>query len=105
MALKMSFTVPAGYNVASLQSDTKITTLVKSTITEVSDGYVKIANQYGDKEMLSVDVEYKTNASANALFSEQYTLPLSTTDTAPNNIKQGYDYLKTLDEFKDAVDC
>ncbi|PAD19119.1 hypothetical protein [Shouchella clausii] len=25
-------------------------------------------------------------------------------DGAPNFIKQGYDYLKTLDEYKDAID-
>jgi len=41
----------------------------------------------------------------NYLEQNAYIFTPNVEDTASNFIKQGYEYLKTLEEYKDSVDC
>lgn len=68
--------------------------------------YAKITYISGDKQSINMNVEHK-------LFSNQsitmgvlgYKFKPSTEDSSENFIKQGYQYLKTLVEYTDAIDC
>lgn len=65
--------------------------------------YIKVVSVSGNKETLTASVSFsleKTTAPL-AVKDYQFTLELE----GPNPIKQAYEYLKTLPEFADAVDC
>lgn len=62
--------------------------------------YCKITNISGSKVYCNIEVNYSSDdININKTFS---FVPNMDSD---NHIKQGYDYLKTLEEFKDAKDC
>ena len=64
--------------------------------------YVRVDSLTGTKNEINADVVF---TGESARFSRQYTIPVSVDDKSENFIKQAYNYLKTLPEFKDAVDC
>lgn len=64
--------------------------------------YVKVESLVGTKNEMNADVSF---SGESARFSRQYTFPVSVEEGSGNFIKQAYDYLKTLPEFADAVDC
>ena len=64
--------------------------------------YCKITTVNGNKEGGRIAVECSAD---NYNVVKQYDVPFSVEDGAPNFIKQGYEHLKTLPEYKDAVDC
>jgi hypothetical protein len=75
---------------------------------EVEGCYWKITKIEGNKLLINFLVGvYRTKEKADANFPPineivfQFTPDLSSSD---NFLTQGYNYLKTLDEFKDAVD-
>jgi hypothetical protein len=75
---------------------------------DVPECYWKITKLDGNKQLLNVYVGvFKNKDKADANFPPineflyQFTPDLSSSD---NFLTQGYNYLKTLDEFKDAVD-
>lgn len=65
--------------------------------------YIKIESFSGAKNLITLVVAYKKDAETlpfnNVLFS--FTPDL----TGINFIAQGYEYLKTLPEFSDAINC
>lgn len=67
--------------------------------------YLQILDYSGDKNTANISVViYESVNKENIIDNIPYTFKLNTSDTAVNIIKQGYEYLKTLDEYKDAVD-
>lgn len=77
---------------------------------EVESAYARVGNRNGDnKEELTFSLNYYINNQAPSegkaiLKQEHYTFVPSVADDAPNDIKQCYEYIKTLPEFADAID-
>ena len=68
--------------------------------------YVKIENVSGDKSKIAFKaVFYADNSKEQAIEYKQYSYAPSVADGSANFIQQGYEYLKTLPEFSDAIDC
>ena len=90
-----------------------ITKMVKlnTGLPDVPNAYIRIDTVVGNKSNITVDVntyaskESFNNSMAYIKPSEQFTFVPSVEDNSPNFIKQGYEYLKTLTEFQDAVDA
>lgn len=61
---------------------------------------VRIINISNNKEVAFIVVSFDSGNGLN--FSKDYTFNIKLNEV--NSIKQGYEYLKTLDEFKDAKD-
>jgi hypothetical protein len=71
--------------------------------------YIKIENTSGNAELQNITVCTYANEEAKSNRKEPvdqtyYTFQCSVEDGAPNFIKQGYEYLKTLPEFSAAID-
>lgn len=80
-------------------------TIIKSAfgqVLEVPDVYCKIARVSGDKQGVTMSVDFWNDNAL--LFTESYSFTPSVADGAENFIKQGYEYLKTLDQFYGCVD-
>ena len=105
MALLLTFVVPPGTDVASLQSDPNIQRLTKTVESTVEDGYIKIGTVEGDKTQLRIYLEYKKDDVSPTLMRKEYTFAPSVEEGSENFIKQGYLYLKSLPEFSGALDC
>jgi|HigsolmetaAR206D_1030411.scaffolds.fasta_scaffold12044_2 hypothetical protein len=75
---------------------------------ELPAAYIKIDEQSGI-EKIYIRVSYYASRGHRLdgkawLEQEVYSFVPSVADDAPNFIKQGYEYLKTLDKFKVAID-
>lgn len=67
--------------------------------------YAQILDYAGNKDTANISVViYDNSNKENIIDKIPYTFKLDTSDVAVNIIKQGYEYLKTLEEYKDAVD-
>lgn len=104
MALVMSFSIPAGTNIAILQDDPTVHMMMLNVEKEVSNGYLKIGYMHGNKDRMEFQLLYQKNAESPALSVQTYTFVPSVEDGSENFVKQGYEYLKTLPEFAGAVD-
>ena len=69
----------------------------------VPDAYIKIIRFDGDKSSLTVGVGYFASPEHEMLYSDALAVPYAIDGSNP--IQQAYEYLKTLPEFADAVDC
>lgn len=72
--------------------------------------YVRIDTVSGYKGGIDLSVNsYVSQAAFNEgkayIDQKMYSFTPSVDDNSPNFIKQGYEYLKTLDEYQDAIDC
>lgn len=72
------------------QEDIKIST----------ESYIKVSSVSGNKDLCSIEVEFDITKAK--IYKNYCFTPLL---DGENFIKQSYQYLKTLDEFKDAEDC
>lgn len=75
----------------------------------VQNPYIRIDSIIGNKEKLSILVhayisQNAFNSGRGNLFAKSYDFVPSVNEESSNFIKQGYEYLKTLDEYKDAID-
>jgi hypothetical protein len=71
----------------------------------ISNAYFRIDNLNGNKNGINIILGiYSNKDSSKAIETKLYTFVPNVLDNSKNFIKQGYEYLKTLDEFKDAVD-
>lgn len=70
---------------------------------DVRDAYFKVWNFQGAKDFLQVSVSMFAVIDGEMLDSKQYSIPYVL--DGENPIKQAYEYLKTLPEFENAVDC
>ena len=76
----------------------------------INNAYIRIDEQRGTKDICNIRVRNYVSKEAfdnrSEYVSEKvYSFTPSVTDNAPNFIKQGYEYLKTLPEFTDAIDA
>lgn len=70
----------------------------------VQNAYIKVARFSGNKSVLNFAVSVYARKDADDFVAESgYSCDYSL--DGDNAIKQAYDYLKTLPEFADAVDC
>ena len=68
--------------------------------------YHKIVDLKGDKNKIEFIVGIYENSTCERLVSHRiYSFVPTVEDNADNFIKQGYEYLKTLDEYAGAKDC
>jgi len=70
---------------------------------EFQNSYIKISDISGNKNRMTLLIDTFSKLDGEVIDNMQYTF-LVTLD-GKNFIAQGYDYLKTLPEFADAVDC
>lgn len=75
----------------------------------VENAYIRIDSLAGNKDLLTITVNSYVSQEAfqdGKPYLEQklYSFTPSVEEEAPNFIKQGYEYLKTLEEYQDAVD-
>lgn len=69
------------------------------------DCYTKIAFISGDKAEIQLKIENRKYSMQNIIINTDIeTFIPNISDESSNFIKQGYEYLKTLDKYKDAVD-
>lgn len=76
----------------------------------VENAYIRIAEIAGNKHFLNLIVHSYISQQAfqeGKTFLEQklYSFIPSVEEGVTNFIKQGYEYLKTLEEYQDAIDC
>lgn len=75
----------------------------------IDNAYLRIVNVLGNKEKLTVFVDVflnETTAQSHyALGQRNYVFTPSQGESAERWDKQAYEYLKTLDEYVDAIDC
>ena len=76
----------------------------------VENAYIRITEIAGNKHQLNIIVNSYISQQAfqdGKTFLEQklYSFTPSVEEGSPNFIKQGYEFLKTLKEYQDAVDC
>lgn len=74
-----------------------------------NNAYAKIESVNGNKDLLDILVAFYLNEESrtnNKSYIEikNYLFKPNMSDTGENFIKQGYEYLKTLDEYRDAID-
>ena len=68
--------------------------------------YAMIQKISGSKSKISLQVVFYADSSKKqAVEYKQYEFTPSVADGSANFIQQGYEYLKTLPEFSDAIDC
>ncbi|MED3888132.1 hypothetical protein [Priestia aryabhattai] len=101
MALQTSFILDAGTNLASLMDDPDIKVLMKEKPYQVIKGYAIIESLFMDSAILRFRVKFSKSKGEEVLrISEYYFVPGNEIDY----ITQAYNYLKTLNEFSDAID-
>lgn len=76
----------------------------------IEDSYARIHTANGGKDGGTIKLDYYVsmemfNQEKKPLKTEFYQFAPSVDDGAPNFIKQGYEYLKTMDKFANAIDC
>jgi len=72
---------------------------------KIIDCYIRVGIIEGDKDSLIFSVDFYGNQlDTKPKITKRYQFKPSIEDTAPNFIKQAYEYLKTLDDFFDAID-
>lgn len=77
----------------------------------VENVYIRINSYSGDKNSISIYVgkymsyQHFLNGKESLEPIKIYSFTPDILNDSQNFIKQGYEYLKTLDEYKDAIDC
>lgn len=93
-----------GENITSFKNLFSLSDTIVKEFT-IDNAYVKIINTSGDKSNVSINVGIYTGEDNDILVkTEQYFFKPDLDSNSPNFIKQGYEYLKTLPKFADAVD-
>lgn len=68
--------------------------------------YLQITSLEGNKDGVKLLLTIYADSTKELVVDyKYYTFTPSVTDGSANFIQQGYEYLKTLPEFADAVDC
>lgn len=104
MALKMDYEKQVNKELLKNEGFNYLIARVDDFLT-FTDTYIKINKIEGSKNNLKIIVNVYTNSDCSVLLDiKQYNFTPSVEDMSFNFIKQGYEYLKTLKEYKDAVD-
>lgn len=108
MALKLNYNVNLQYEcLTDIELLNKVDNTITNKITKeiiVENTYIKITNQEGDKNNIKIIVTIFDKKDGNIVNRKYYSFIPNVEDGASNFIKQGYEFLKTLDEYKDAID-
>ncbi len=112
MALQKDITVVMQYMVNITENVNDLIALVgeeniylNKEIT-IPDGYIKITSLAGGKERIDFTVGiYRNSDIETLLYTKHYHFVPSVLDDSDNFIKQAYEYLKTLPEYSQALDC
>lgn len=85
-----------------------INKVIPSGIT-VNGAYARISNIFGTKEIISFTLEYFVSKNVQiegnpSFYQDSFSFKPDVQDAATNFIRQSYKYLKTLDDFKSAID-
>lgn len=104
MALMKDVILPAGTNLADFFPETDFETVVKKDDYLANNMYIKIERIGGTKESQEIIVVFKKDRDSESLMVKTYTFTPSLEENAGNLFEQGYDYLKSLQEFKGALD-
>lgn len=68
--------------------------------------YIQITNQDGNKDKIKLQVTvFNNDKKENVLEIKYYLFIPSVAYGSTNFIQQGYEYLKTLPEYAESVDC
>ena len=106
MAITKDFTVTALYRISD--SSSAIEELGLNEILEkeiiLEDAYIRVKELRGNKNLLTINVSIHKTHNEPAVISEMYQFEPDL-ESEMNFIGQAYQYLKTLDQFNDAVDC
>jgi hypothetical protein len=73
--------------------------------TEIKDAYIKVAEVLFTKNKGIGKLQFFKNKEEFPIHIDTFVFDSSVSGNSKNAIAQGYDYLKTLPEFADAVDC
>ena len=80
---------------------------IKSNVTykgvPIKDAYIKVWRYEGDKDKTRFEAGVYASEGAEMITSQGHQFALNL--DGANTIKQAYEYLKTLPEFSNAVDC
>ena len=82
-------------------------TVVKQVVNkevEFKDAYIKIASLTGNKDNLNVIVIVLTEQEGEVIKSFEFNFIPDTSETSLRWDKQAYEYLKTTNEYADAID-
>lgn len=102
MALKLNYTVSDILINQRTQEATRVTSET------VKDAYWCITHIKGDKSRIKIIISIYRNGTKQAedfLGVAEYNFTPNVDLGSTNFIQQGYEYLKTMPEFSDAVDC
>lgn len=77
----------------------------KSETVMFENAYYKIKNLEGNKNKINIEIGIYEGKGKNLLETKQYNFIPDLSDNSENFIKQGYEYLKSLDEYEQALDC
>lgn len=70
------------------------------------DCYGVINRVEGDKSLLHINIDFRRIEKREVIITSlMFNFVPSVNEDSSNFLKQGYEYLKTLDEFADAIDC
>lgn len=103
MALQQNINIPVGTDLSFKYTDFEV--CIKKTEEILENAYIKINNQHGDKNKIFLNVGFYDKKEGTCVFVKNYEFIPLITEISDNFIKQGYQYLKTLLEYADAVDC
>ena len=106
MAIKSSFTVPAGFDVAGTSiSPVKNVSSIKLDAPVAIQAYCRVEKLIEQKTSASFDVGYYDADVKKRIASKSFMFTPDMTDGAKNYRAQAYEHLKTLPEFSGAIDC
>jgi hypothetical protein len=72
---------------------------------QLSNCYVQIFNVSGNKDSMCIEVViYLDSTKSTIIEHKKYWFTPNTSNDSMNFIKQGYEYLKTLPEYENALD-
>jgi hypothetical protein len=69
----------------------------------VTDGYLRVSNVHGTKNSMAYSIAFQASVDNDPLRQESFSFVPDM--NGPNFIKQAYENLKSLEGYKDAVDC
>lgn len=72
---------------------------------ELPNAYIKIKCLEGDKKEVKLTVCIYDAKDMHTIETKSYKFTPTLGEESKNFLNQGYEYLKTLPEFADAVDC
>lgn len=106
MALKNSFTVPAGFDVAGTSlSPVKDASTIKLNKPIQIQAYCRVEKLIEQKTSIAFDLGYYDADAKKRISSKAFVFAPNMADDTKNYRAQAYEHLKTLEEFSGAVDC